>query len=77
MRALVLLLALASLACRTSGIYTDFEREMGIRSMHPPPNMTCKDGRPVKILVGSPCNMGICGWTCEPARWAFEELLRG
>jgi len=68
----VLLLAVSSCGCAHS-IYTDLEREMGIRSLHPPPNMTCKDGRPVKLIVGSPCNMGICGWTCQPDRWADEE----
>jgi hypothetical protein len=64
--------ALAAMACR-SGIYTDWEREMGIRALHPPANMSCKDGRPVKLLVGSVCNMGICGWTCEADRWSLEK----
>lgn len=69
------MLAAAALAsgCRSSAIYTDLEREVGIRALHPPPSMTCKDGRPVKLLIGSACNLGICGWTCEADRWERER----
>jgi hypothetical protein len=62
-------IALTAAGCRTSGVYTEFEREVGVRALHPPPSLTCKDGRPVKLLVGMECAMGICGWTCAADRW--------
>jgi hypothetical protein len=70
--ALLALAAVAACGCRTGGIYDELQVEAGIRALHPPPNMNCKDGRPVRLLVGSACNMGICGWTCADDRWAPE-----
>lgn len=74
-RAAVLIVAASALAaaCRTGGVYTEFEREIGVRALHPPPNMICRDGRAVKLIVGSGCHMGICGWTCAADRWATES----
>src|SRR5262245_36069056 len=52
---LIVLALLAAPGCATSRVYSELEREMGIRALHPPPSMTCLDGRAVKLLVGPYC----------------------
>jgi hypothetical protein len=29
----------------------------------------CPDRQPVRLLLGQTCPGGVCGYSCEPARW--------
>jgi hypothetical protein len=65
MRIAALVLAVLASGCGTLGL----ERKIGIRAMHPPTSLVCKDGRPVLIITAEACEGGICGWSCAPERW--------
>ena len=42
--------------------------QIGARMLQPK-SMTCGDGLPIKILISSDCDTGICGWSCLRDRW--------
>jgi hypothetical protein len=37
--------------------------------LQPPPDFTCPDGRPLRVLVNERCRYGVCGFSCAPGRW--------
>ena len=45
------------------------------RDLCPPAALTCRDGRPVRVVVGEACPDGVCGWTCAPDRWRGTDPL--
>lgn len=66
---LAVLLGLTAIGCRSANTFT---QGMAVRALRPPTSMICRDGRPVRVIVGSTCGMGICGWSCAPGRWTDE-----